>query len=73
MSMKPTKRQIKAIDCIISVISTWKNTNDIASPSHIDYINDEMNAELGDVLGDARLYELKDKLVDLYILNSAAL
>lgn len=65
--MKPTDKQIKAIDAIVSIVKSWGNTNDINSPSHIDYINDEMNAELGDVLGDAWLYELKDKLVDLYI------
>lgn len=65
--MKPTEKQKKAIDTIVSIVKTWGNTNDINSPSHIDYINDEMNAELGDVLGDAWLYGLKDKLVDLYI------
>ena len=65
--MKPTEKQIKAIDAIVSIVKSWENTNDITSPSHIDYINDEMNAELGDLIRDAWLYELKDKLVDLYI------
>lgn len=65
--MKPTDKQIKAIDTIVSIVKTWANTNDINSPSHIDYINDELNKELGDFIRDAWLYELKDKLVDLYI------
>ena len=65
--MKPTEKQKKAIDAIVSIVKTWGNTNDINSPSHIDYINDEMNMELGDLIRDAWLYELKDKLVDLYI------
>ena len=65
--MKPTEKQLKAIDTIVSIVKSWGNTNDINSPSHIDYINDELNKELGDLIGDARLYELKDKMVDLYI------
>lgn len=65
--MKPTERQIKAIDTIVSIVKTWGSTNDIDSPSHIDYINDELSRELGDLIEDAWLYELKDKMVDLYI------
>ena len=44
--MKPTEKQIKVIDTILSIIKTWKNTNDIDSPTHTVDIHDFLYADL---------------------------
>ena len=44
--MKPTERQIKVIDTVLSIIKTWKNTNDINSPTHTVDIHDFLYADL---------------------------
>lgn len=39
--MKPTDKQIKAIDAIIKHLGYWKVSNDLESPSHVqDIMND---------------------------------
>lgn len=48
--MKPTKRQIKAIDTIVSIVNTWKNTNDISSPTVGSDIHEFLLADLEDII-----------------------
>jgi len=40
--MKPNENQIESINLIISIIESWKNTNDINSPTHESDINEEL-------------------------------
>jgi hypothetical protein len=42
--MKPTERQIKAIESVESLCAIWKSSNDISSPSHYTLIDEEMQA-----------------------------
>lgn len=44
--MKPTEKQIKVIDTVLSIIKTWKNSNDIDSPTHTVDIHDFLYADL---------------------------
>ena len=44
--MKPTEKQIKVINTILSIIETWKNTNDIDSLTHTVDIHDFIFADL---------------------------
>ena len=48
--MKPTEIQIKAIDSIISIIETWKDTNDISSPTHYTDIEEFLYADLDEII-----------------------
>lgn len=48
--MKPTERQIKAIDTIVSIVKSWKNTNDISSPTVESDIHEFLLADLEDVI-----------------------
>ena len=61
--MKLTELQTKIIDSCISIIETWKNTNDISSPTHYvnisEYIennlfeeSEELKEDLDDILTD---------------------
>lgn len=45
--MKPTQKQIELINTIISIVSSWKNTNDIGSPTHYSDIDEEVNVNVG--------------------------
>lgn len=65
--MTNDEKRKRSVDTIVSIIKTWGETDDICSPSHIDCINEVIETELSDVIGDASRYELKDKLFDLYI------
>ena len=58
--MKPTEKQIKVIDSILSIIKTWKNSNDIDSPTHEVEIRDFLYADL-----ECENVELEDALRDL--------
>ena len=48
--MKPTEKQIKAIDTIVSIVKSWKNTNDISSPTVWSDIHEFLWAGLEDVI-----------------------
>jgi hypothetical protein len=48
--MKPTEKQIKAIDTIVSIVKSWKNTNDISSPTVGSDIHEFLFAGLEDVI-----------------------
>jgi len=65
--MKPTEKQIKVIDTVLSIIETWKNTNDINSPTHTVDIHDFLYADLEseDIIHSAITDELEDSLCNL--------
>lgn len=65
--MKPTKKQIKVIDTILSIIKTWKDTNDIDSPTHTVDIHEFIFADLENrgVLYSAQTEEMEDLLCSL--------
>lgn len=46
--MITTELQNKVVDSVISIIKTWKNTNDINSPSHNTYIEESLAKDLGE-------------------------
>ena len=65
--MKPTEKQIKVIDTILSIIKTWKNTNDIDSALHennslVLLINE---LEYNKVISSQRRKDIWIKLVNL--------
>ncbi len=65
--MKPTEKQIKVIDTILSIIKTWKNTNDINSSTHIVDIHEFIFSDLENrgVLYSAMTDEIEDALLNL--------
>ena len=65
--MKPTEKQIKVIDTVLSIIKTCKNTNDIDSPTHTVDIHDFLYADLEneDIIHSAITDELEDSLCSL--------
>ena len=60
--MKPTEKQIKVIDTILSIIKTWKNTNDIESPTHLVDIDEFLTADLMDITNDFETFQIQDEL-----------
>lgn len=62
--MKPTEKQIKVIDTILSIIKTWKSTNDIVSPTHNCDMHDFLYADLEceDIICSSVTDELEDAL-----------
>ena len=65
--MKPTEKQIKVIDEILSIIKTWKDNNDIDSPTHTVDIHEFLFADLENrgVIYAAMTDELEDALLNL--------
>ena len=65
--MKPTEKQVKVIDTILSLIKTWKNTNDIDSPTHYCDIHDLLYADLKrkDIITQCDCELIEDRLNDL--------
>lgn len=64
--MKPTELQKKVIDSVISIMETWKNSNDITSPTHFNDIHEFLNADLGDYLIDDYLEEMEFPIRDMF-------
>lgn len=64
--MKPTEEQKETIDVIISIIKTWKSTNDINSPTHVCDIEEFTYADLADIVDDSIIFEIQDQLSDLW-------
>lgn len=65
--MKPTEKQVKVIDTILSIIKSWKNTNDINSPTNSSDIHEYLFNEL-EILGIITLCEreeIEDIITDL--------
>lgn len=65
--MKPTEKQIKVIDTILSIIKTWKSTNDIDSPTHSNDMHDFLYADLEseNIIRSSITDELEDELRSL--------
>ena len=65
--MKPTEKQIKVIDSILSIIKTWKNSNDIDSPTHTVDIHEFLYADLEseDIIRPSITDDLEITLADL--------
>lgn len=65
--MKPTEKQIKVIDTILSIIKTWKNSNDIQSPTHRCDIREFIHADLrtDDIISQRACEVFEDELEDL--------
>ena len=66
--MKPTEKQLKVIDSVLSIIKTWKNTNDITSPTHHSDCYDFLRSDLMDDLDDEAIDEIHNKTMDLWFL-----
>ena len=64
--MKPTDKQIAIIDSIISTIQTWKNTNDISSPTHYNDIEEFLYADLDELVPDKQRRCLENELSALF-------
>lgn len=60
--MKPTEKQIKVIDSVLSIIKTWKNSNDIDSPTHLVDIGEFLAADLMDITDNFGTFQIQDKL-----------
>ena len=65
--MTPEEKQIKVIDTILSIIKTWKNTNDIDSPTHDCDMHDFLYADLEseDIITQYDCEMIEDRLSDL--------
>lgn len=65
--MKPTEKQVKVIDTVLSIIETWKNTNDINSSTHLVNIHEFIfsNLENRGVLYSAQTEELEALVCNL--------
>ena len=64
--MKPTDLQKKTIDTLLSIIKTWKSTNDITSPTHICDVREFLNADLMDDIDEKTMSDLEENLIDLW-------
>lgn len=63
--MKPTIKQIMAIESVVGIVKTWRNTNDISSPTHFVDIEEFVNSDLMSYVDDSIVEELADKLGDV--------
>lgn len=63
--MKPTDIQIEIIDSIISIIQTWRNSNDIDSPTHYTYIEEELFSNLDGYIPNKQREYLENELSKL--------
>lgn len=66
--MKATEYQKKTIDSILSIIKTWKNTNDINSPTHYVDIEEFLYADLYDTINIVDIEYISEKLKELLTL-----
>ena len=65
--MKPTERQIKAIDTIVSIVKSWKNTNDFYSPTLDSDIHEELFGLWCDDISSEDIDNLSTELEDLFM------
>ena len=66
--MKATEYQKKTIDSVLSIIKTWKNTNDINSSTHYGDIGEFLYADLYDTINIADIEHISEKLKELLTL-----
>ena len=64
--MKASKIQQYLCDVIHSQEDFWKHSNDITSPTHLNDIEEECFAQLGNLISDNDREEFEEKLKDLY-------
>lgn len=68
VSRKPTDNQKKIIDECILQLQSWKNTNDLYSPTHGRDIEDGFdNLYLDDIIDEDTSDELYEKLYSLML------
>lgn len=63
--MKPNEKQIAVINSVISIIRTWKNTNDINSPTHFSDIDEFINSDLLEVIAEDSIDEIGQSLTNI--------
>lgn len=66
--MKPTDIQLTIIDSILGIIRTWKNTNDLQSPTRYVDIREFLYADLDEYISDEQIEGLDDKLSELLMI-----
>ena len=66
--MKATEYQKKTIDSVLSIIKTWKNTNDFNSPTHYGDIGEILYADLYDTINIVDIEYISEKLKELLTL-----
>ena len=66
--MKATDYQKKTIDSVLSIIKTWKNTNDFNSPTHYGDIGEILYADLYDTINIVDIEYISEKLKELLTL-----
>jgi len=66
MGMKPTAKQIKAIEFLEQQLKFWKNTNDIGSPTHIGDIR-EYSQFLSDTFTHEEIQDIDILTHELYL------
>ena len=54
-----------AIESVAGIVKTWRNTNDISSPTHFVDIEEFVNSDLMNYVDDSIVEELVDKLGDV--------
>lgn len=60
--MEPTSNQIKIIDSISMILDTWRNTDDIESPIHINEIEEFLDADLSGYIDSRQIEYLINEL-----------
>jgi len=60
--MEPTSNQIKMIDSISMILDTWRNTDDIESPIHINEIEEFLDADLSGYIDSRQIEYLINEL-----------
>lgn len=60
--------QKKTIDSVLSIIKTWKNTNDFNSPTHYGDIGEILYADLYDTINIVDIEYISEKLKELLTL-----
>ena len=66
--MKATEYQKKTINSVLSIIKTWKNTNDFNSPTHYGDIGEILYADLYDTINIVDIEYISEKLKELLTL-----
>lgn len=71
--MKPTDLQKKIAKSVSSMISTFSNTNDISSPTHLSDIEEMLSADLDQVDFDTKIMLIKSVTSIYWLIRNAKL
>lgn len=63
--MKPTSIQIRIIDTILDIVQSWANGDDIDSPSHYTYMEEELYSNLEEYMRNNQISYLENELSKL--------